>query len=465
MLANANPANFGATASWQAQGSANALWSGWNTRTVAPDGSTGAMKLVGATSGAGANHTVYQSIARSSSVAPIYTFTVFAKAAEIQRILFGFFNNGGFPFGTAGLYYGFDLVGGQIGYGPSTFGAGFTTAGATGTITPVGNGWYKCQVIGKMAASSPILASIALDNGTGTQAQANTFAGDNTSGVYLWNTILLPSLAMTIGTQKFLDDFTSLATIDTNNTQVAGFNWYTQLGWKNSTPYSNVADVWTGKTGNYTGITGGTGGATTIQLPTDYSTFSYGIATACAGAGPTGTFVGQSFSGARVIDASMAFDFGLSPGGASTSCPSFWSIGMGFLSGLTGSFDEYDVFQGFEGATGSITPEMGVHDWEIVGGSISSTTFLSTTGFPAQSNAYANQNRYSMLIVPASVNGGTGIIQSYFNGVLITASGELVYSTAGATYAAGDNQSAPLILGAGPNWPATFDYARVFTTS
>ena len=53
--------------------------------------------------------------------------------------------------------------------------------GASATITPVGNGWYRCSISGVATGATAVQVRIFLINGVTT-----TYTGDGTSGIYIW---------------------------------------------------------------------------------------------------------------------------------------------------------------------------------------------------------------------------------------------------------------------------------------
>jgi hypothetical protein len=129
---------------------------------VSPDGTVNADKLVENT--ATSSHSIAQSVSVTSGTT--YTFTVYAKAAERSRILIAAASSAF----TANQAI-FNLVNG-------------TTSGVvacTASMTPVGNGWYRCSWTATATASASPGFNIFLDNGS-----TPTYAGDGYSGVFIW---------------------------------------------------------------------------------------------------------------------------------------------------------------------------------------------------------------------------------------------------------------------------------------
>jgi hypothetical protein len=64
-------------------------------------------------------------------------------------------------------------------------GAISTTANGTATITDAGNGWYRCTVTGTAVSTSTNIPFFQVNN-TQTGATDDTYAGNGTSGIFLW---------------------------------------------------------------------------------------------------------------------------------------------------------------------------------------------------------------------------------------------------------------------------------------
>lgn len=128
-----------------------------NDVVVSPDGTQNADKLV--ESATTATHYMYRTMTPVSATA--YTFSVYAKAAE--RTTFRLNAGGGFAItGTFNL----------------TAVTATLNAGTSATITPAGNGWYRCTVSGTSSSTTAGQCQTILSTGT--------YAGDGTSGMYFW---------------------------------------------------------------------------------------------------------------------------------------------------------------------------------------------------------------------------------------------------------------------------------------
>lgn len=121
--------------------------------TTAPDGASTADKLIeGASS---TTHLVTFTTVTGG------VFSVFAKASERSWIAL--------QQSLPGNYCYFNLSSGSVG----------SASGATGSITSVGNGWYRCSI----AVTS---ASSMWDIFVATGDNVASYTGDGTSGVFLW---------------------------------------------------------------------------------------------------------------------------------------------------------------------------------------------------------------------------------------------------------------------------------------
>lgn len=156
----------------------NAAWTKSNATvtanaTTAPDGSVSADKLVEDTT----NGEHYTSQSATVVGTTPYVISVYAKAAErskfaIQTTLTGTF-----------VRASFDLVAGTV---------LSTGAGLTAYISNVGNGWYRCSVLATANASVSKMVIFQTVDASGVFS----YAGDGTSGVYIWGAQLSDSASV-----------------------------------------------------------------------------------------------------------------------------------------------------------------------------------------------------------------------------------------------------------------------------
>lgn len=144
----------------------NAAWTAANVAIanntiVAPNGTLTGDKLI-ATAVSG-QHRVDQTVSVTSGTT--YTLTAYAKAAEYSTLWLRTAND------TASVY--FDLLTGQI----------ISASGGSGSITPVGNGWYRCAATGVATSTG---ASVNARIAAGTTGLTVSYTGDGYSGIYIW---------------------------------------------------------------------------------------------------------------------------------------------------------------------------------------------------------------------------------------------------------------------------------------
>ena len=132
--------------------------SAYDNVTIAPDGTLTASRLMETTS----NALPYVQQSGLGTVGNTETISVYAKAAgrNFIRLIMG--NSG------ANAY--FNLSTGAVG----------TVSSGTASITPVGNGWYRCALSGvRVSNQNNTICMVNADGGS-------SYAGDGYSGVYLW---------------------------------------------------------------------------------------------------------------------------------------------------------------------------------------------------------------------------------------------------------------------------------------
>jgi hypothetical protein len=149
----------------------------------------------------------------------------------------------GFGGGQVGCKTVFDVGGGQIAVANTAFGTptggGLSFVPGPTEIVSFGSGVYRCTMdvtAGECMAQGTQLAylwGILVDSGSGTAAENTNYAGNGSSGLYFWKSTLLPPAAWGLNNVTFFDDFTSLSTIDVNDTRVPGFKWYVHNTWPN----------------------------------------------------------------------------------------------------------------------------------------------------------------------------------------------------------------------------------------
>jgi hypothetical protein len=153
-------------------------WTNFNTtdslnQIASPDGTTTADKVVENSSST--VHNIYQTGHTNVVSGVDYTFCTFVKQGDYKWIQLSFaLSNSTF---TANDFANFDVNAGTV---------GTTGSGATATIEDVGSGWYKCSVTATAAASASSGATICLTDNTNASSRNPSYAGDGSSGIYVW---------------------------------------------------------------------------------------------------------------------------------------------------------------------------------------------------------------------------------------------------------------------------------------
>lgn len=131
--------------------------------TAAPDGTTTADTITPSTNVA--RHTVQQNF---SSAGATYVCSIYAKPNGYNRITIR-------EASTSGNGSTFDVSTGTV---------VANQVSGVGSITSVGNGWYRCSMVATETSGTRTMQVLVNSNsGSGYEA---AFAGDGTSGVYLW---------------------------------------------------------------------------------------------------------------------------------------------------------------------------------------------------------------------------------------------------------------------------------------
>lgn len=146
----------------------NAAWIKSNSSIVAnavvsPDGALTGDKIVENTNNSA--HVAYQAVSLTSGAT--YTYTVHAKLGERTAIYLGF---GGIINADAL----FNLNTGTV--------ISEGTALDSSSITPVGNGWYRCAITHTATATATRNLQILPVN----ESNAASYTGDGVSGIYIW---------------------------------------------------------------------------------------------------------------------------------------------------------------------------------------------------------------------------------------------------------------------------------------
>lgn len=151
-----NSESFEASAWTKANGTVTA------NAATAPDGTLTADKFVPNTTSA--SHAVQQSVTTSGTV----VVSFYAKPAGYSYAVIS---------SSANNYVYFDVASGVV---VSTAGTGWSSP----AITSVGNGWYRCSAVTSVANTRYDILCYNTTQASGNSAP--TFAGDGTSGIFIW---------------------------------------------------------------------------------------------------------------------------------------------------------------------------------------------------------------------------------------------------------------------------------------
>jgi hypothetical protein len=146
-------------------------WTNTNTSettnaATAPDGTTTADKLIEAATTT--EHSIRQD--SSSQAAGTYTFSIFAKAAERTFL----------QFAATGVLGSF-----RANFNISTGILGSSDPELIASIVSYGNGWYKCIVTRTTTATGTLRLQWNIVTSS-SAARVESYAGDGTSGLFLW---------------------------------------------------------------------------------------------------------------------------------------------------------------------------------------------------------------------------------------------------------------------------------------
>lgn len=154
-------------ASWSASGTRNVTVVADSADTLAPDGSQSADKCT-----VGGTTTVYQCVQDVGFVAgQTFTASVYVKGGDFPQFSIW----AGNPF-----TWPVDVI-----FNLSGAGSVASTTGAVGTITDVGNGWYRCSV-----TATALVSSITTLRFSPARSGSRTVVGNSADKFYLWGAML-----------------------------------------------------------------------------------------------------------------------------------------------------------------------------------------------------------------------------------------------------------------------------------
>ena len=220
----------------------NAAWSKFNSSvssnsSVAPDGTSTADKLV-----ATVDNSVH-AITGINVPTGAHTVSVFAKTGGYSWLIIR----------AQGLNTFFNLSTGTV---------GTVASGATASIASVGNGWYRCSII--VTGNNTAAFSYRVSNSGST----DSFAGDGTSGLFIWGAQLEAGAFAT----SYIPTVASQVTRSADSASMTGTNFSSWYNASEGTLFSNFD--WLGLTSNDYCFSIGTNANNTIGLGVNTSGLS-----------------------------------------------------------------------------------------------------------------------------------------------------------------------------------------------
>lgn len=322
--------------------------------------------------------------------------------------------------------------------------------------------------------AAPVLAApaIIIPRTTSKSAWASFAAS---SGVPLPSEVIAKGFT----TITKFDHFTDPGTVDLNNTQASGFNWYTQSYFAGAS-YANPAPPWTALSSSQVHVSN-----SILTIDTDISGFAEGLVSTVDNnvpfaqrpgppypgdaSGPyyavdPSAFKGWAFKNGAYIDYAIKFD----PVPFETMISpwiSVWSQPQSFLTGADQQgaginnriYTELDFFE----AMLWINPTFALNAWDNVRPVNGSPSFVTNSNdrVALPGIDWTQWNVLGTFWCPMNANSGTGFVHRYVNGVLIP--DVTVTWQSGDMFSNLDAQTNAMILGAGVNHPLQVDWVRV----
>jgi hypothetical protein len=251
-----------------------------------------------------------------------------------------------------------------------------------------------------------------------------------------------PAAAHGFNCEVFWDNFTSLSTVDVNNTLAPGYKWYVAVA------YGGVTDA-----SVFQQVSGG------LQITPDLngahpnSSSLYQMASCAIQASG---WVGTAVTGGMYIDVKLT-TWGPQLGG-NNWWPAGWTLGLvqlvgGLPTGQTVNSPELDLRE-WAGTEARYT-----HIWQLPASTdIGGQTYVSST------QTFVSPTTYGVLVLKPAQNGGTGTVIGYLNDAVETNSTPVTWSPGGTNsnfselpmcvlFTSGYNQ--PVVIRSVGVWQAT----------
>jgi hypothetical protein len=187
--------------------------------TIAPDGTQ--TTTLSAPNTTNTTHVLYQLTSLANST--VYTVSVYVKAAGMRYFLIN--TNGGT--GTYGCCFDLQTI------TASSVGANITS----NSITPVGNGWYRCAVTFTSASSGAIYVVYAPLQASSTGY--GSYAGDGWNGFYVWGSQFEAGAFST----SFIPTVASQVTRSADSASMTGTNFSSWFNQAQGTLYAETRQV------------------------------------------------------------------------------------------------------------------------------------------------------------------------------------------------------------------------------
>jgi hypothetical protein len=267
---------------------------------------------------------------------------------------------------------------------------------------------------------------------------------------------------------SFDDEFTTLNSVDVNNSGAVGFKWYVQYPYGASTTPANRFSLTTD------GL---------VLTPQSGDNTQWMMATAAKRSSNAQGFVGNVFGGVDGYYAEAQISFDNTLVNTSNGWPSFWAESLqhmittdqwagqasGYAHFIEDDFFEYDTAAG----SGANSYGQAVHDWYGLY-KVTCSGFCDDTlpNFVVKLNTttWTTPHTISQLYIPGTAsNGFVGLLQNFFDGVHVNVN--YTWTNAGARtpplvapYLGSimDRQSVAIVLGTGVGAPMTIRYVRVW---
>ena len=273
-----------------------------------------------------------------------------------------------------------------------------------------------------------------------------------------------PALAVGYCTQAFYDGFDSINTIDVNNTGGLGFKWWTRSTWPNfpatTTPSSMISVA-----------------SSAVTLHNSANVYGIGLSSAFWNGG--GGYNGFAVDASKgfYAECRMSYDPNVSSGSGAVTWPAFWAMPVEWSANGTRPYVEHDFFEALpgDGNPWHVNPAFTTHEWAA--GDSQNNNARPSFNINFNDTAY---HTVGERVIPTTANGGTGLIQSYYDGVHRSECDRSYFAaspeTPGMTAAnpsgclfEGQSMHFYLIISGGSvnpggtDWPVSYDYVGVWT--